>query len=170
MSFLMTAKILLERKFIAQVCFRNSFFSFAIRSIREFTNDDPSILDDEVSLEDPLNFYKMAVELFKWDSLHQNVLSWAVHLTGGIVRQLLSTRTTGEHAKVSGCLQLLRHAERLLTLIYYRDTEEGGVVCGLRDPPTVPVGQDDRVQYTTRYYDDGNCNNNINNQFIFICA
>ena len=121
-------------------------------------------------MEDPLNFYKMAVELFKWDSLHQNVLSWAVHLTGGIVRQLLSTRTTGEHAKVSGCLQLLRHAERLLTLIYYRDTEEGGVVCGLRDPPTVPVRQDDRVQYTTRYYEDDNCNNNINNQFIFICA
>lgn len=134
-------------------CTHTTFFYFiSVRSLREFITDDSSVLHDKVVLEDALDFYKMAIELFKWDFLHQNVLSWAVHMTGCVIRKLLSTRTLDDLKKVSGCLQLLKYAERLLTHIYCRVTEDGARdTCGL-----VPVNQGDTVQYS-RYW------------FILIC-
>ena len=133
-----------------------------IRSITRVLADNSSAFDDQVFLDDSINFYKIALELFKWDQFHQNVLSWAVSFTGNVVRVLLATRTLGDLPKVYGCLHLLKYAERSLNQIYCRVPMDDSANCCTQSNSVVPMNQDYAANETRYVFLFLNININTN--------
>lgn len=135
----LTVKVMVK---VFQVLLRSSENLVQLRSFPEpFSSPagdlakrrSPSSVEDR-NLSRALVYFRLSLELFKWDSGHRNVFAWAFHFTHGIIKEILLLRDASVIYRITCCLRVLKITERVLNLVY---TSKSGDTSDLQgsEPP-----------------------------------
>ena len=134
----LTVKVMVK---VFQVLLRNSENVAQLRSFSEpFSSPgdlvkrrSPSPVGDR-NLSRALVYFRLSLEVFKWDSGHRNVFAWAFHFTHGIVKEILLLRDASVVYRITCCLRVLGIAERVLNLVYTSKSEDTSDLRGSEPP------------------------------------
>lgn len=135
----LTVKVMVK---VFQVLIRSSENVAQLRSFSEpFSSPggalakrrSPSPVGDR-NLSRALVYFRLSLEVFKWDSGHRNVFAWAFHFTHGIIKEILLLRNANVVYRITCCLRVLRIAERMLNLVYASKSEDTSDLQGSEPP------------------------------------
>lgn len=134
----LTVKVMVK---VFQVLLRSSENVAQLRSFSEpFSSPgdlakrrSPSPVGDR-NLSRALVYFRLSLEVFKWDSGHRNVFAWAFHFTHGIIKEILLLRDASVVYRITCCLRVLKIAERVLNLVYTSKSEDSSDLQGSEPP------------------------------------
>lgn len=134
----LTVKVMVK---VFQVLLRSTENVAQLRSLSEpFSSPgdlvkrrSPSPVRDR-NLSRALVYFRLSLEVFKWDSGHRNVFAWAFHFTHGIIKEILLLRDASVVYRITCCLRVLGIAERVLNLVYTSKSEDTSDLRGSEPP------------------------------------
>lgn len=88
------------------------------RTVKELKAGRPQLESQTQRLKDCFTYFKMAMELFHWDSKNRNAFSLALRLVHGIIKEILSCKYFSDVLKISSSIQFLEFSEVVLGTVY----------------------------------------------------